>query len=74
MCYSLYLVHFPLIVFLGWIAALARLQPSPLVSIPVCGALAIAASWPFHVHVERRFLNTPVVDRLRAEPAVAQAV
>jgi len=60
MCYSLYLVHFPVVFFLALLATLAGLHASPLVSIPVCSAVAMAASWQFHLYVERRFLATPV--------------
>ena len=69
MCYSLYLVHFPVVFFLALLATLAGFRLSPLVSIPVCGAMAIAASWQFHVYVERRFLNTPVGARTQPAPS-----
>ncbi len=62
MCYSLYLVHYPIASVLG--AALAArgvrgVGPVVLVAIPCVTALSLLAGYAFHVTVERRFLNTP---------------
>ncbi len=62
MCYSLYLVHYPIASVLG--AALAArgvrgVVPVLGVTIPLVVAAALVAGYAFHVTIERRFLNTP---------------
>jgi peptidoglycan/LPS O-acetylase OafA/YrhL len=59
MCYSLYLIHLPLVklVHVGFLSA--QLRPNPLVSLAVCVPLSLMVGWFFHVTVERRFMNTP---------------
>lgn len=62
MCYSLYLVHYPIASVVG--AALAArgvrgLGPVLGVAIPCITGLALVAGYAFHVTVERRFLNPP---------------
>jgi peptidoglycan/LPS O-acetylase OafA/YrhL len=58
MCYSLYLVHLPVVNFLragfAWFGIVATPWLSLAVSVP---ASLLVARW-FHVTVERRFLNT----------------
>ncbi|MGC4081739.1 MAG: acyltransferase [Vicinamibacterales bacterium] len=61
MCYSLYLVHLPAINLLraglitaGLHDATARL----LVTVPLSIVVSLWLGWAFHVHVERRFLNS----------------
>ncbi len=61
MCYSMYLVHWPIV--RGLIGALYLLgirsdRAIILTAIPLSLALAIPAAWLFHVTVERRFLNS----------------
>jgi peptidoglycan/LPS O-acetylase OafA/YrhL len=62
MCYSLYLVHWPVTKAASHLLLNAGIE-SPaetlLVTVPISIALSIAAAWPFHLLVERRFLNTP---------------
>ncbi len=63
MCYSLYLIHWPVTVLVT--AAFFRAgYRSPLESLlvvaPIALGLSIAAGWVFHVYVERRFLNAPL--------------
>lgn len=62
MCYSLYLVHWPVSKALSHLLADAGCTgpaSTLLITIPACIAASIAAAIPFHVWVERRFLNTP---------------
>jgi peptidoglycan/LPS O-acetylase OafA/YrhL len=65
-CYSLYLVHLPIVELVRGIFLLAGKQPasiSPFVTVPLCSALCIPVAYLFHLAVERRFLNTvPRVD------------
>lgn len=76
MCYSLYLVHLPLINLLR--AGLAAsgvdtLAMSPPLAMVVYGAPSIWVSWQFHLLVERRFLNS-APPRPADEPALLLAV
>lgn len=61
-CYSLYLVHGPVVYLLTTLAVHFKLT-SPthtvLVTVPVCVTAAVACGWAFHRLVERRFLNPP---------------
>lgn len=62
MCYSLYLVHYPIASVVT--AALAErgvrgLGPVVLVAVPAVLALSLVAGRVFHLSVERRFLNPP---------------
>ena len=62
MCYSLYLVHWPVVKPLShalYLAGLTAPWQTFLISIPLCVLVTVALAWVFHVHVERRFLNTP---------------
>jgi len=62
MCYSLYLVHWPVSVLLTaafYRAGVRGLLPTLLIVAPFTIAASIAASWLFHLTVERRFLNPP---------------
>ncbi|GMV99125.1 MAG: acyltransferase [Candidatus Hydrogenedentota bacterium] len=62
MCYSLYLVHFPIVLALSHAAFLAGLQSSAwtaFLTIPACVGCTLVAGWLFHMTVERRFLNPP---------------
>jgi peptidoglycan/LPS O-acetylase OafA/YrhL len=63
MCYSLYLIHWPITVVLTTAFHRAGVRgpwPTLLIVVPVALILSIGASWIFHVLVERRFLNAPV--------------
>jgi peptidoglycan/LPS O-acetylase OafA/YrhL len=61
-CYSLYLVHWPIVKFLSHTLYLSGVQSEVgtlLVTIPLCLAASLAAAWGFHLAVEKRFLNSP---------------
>ncbi len=60
MCYSLYLVHFPVTVFLNAFARQCGVNVtmvSPLLTVPIGIAASVAVAWLFYHTVERRFLN-----------------
>jgi peptidoglycan/LPS O-acetylase OafA/YrhL len=60
MCYSLYLVHVPVVVLIESLFRASGTSPgdiSPFVSIPVCAIPSLAASQYFHRSVERRFMS-----------------
>lgn len=75
MCYSLYLVHWPIvkaIASLFYSAGVRDAWPTLLISIPTSVGVSIALSWIFHVLVERRFLNSSVgaaTAQLEKEPS-----
>ena len=59
-CYSLYLVHWPIVKFIShslWLMGMRSASGTLLVTIPLCGAASLLVAWGFHVVVERRFLN-----------------
>lgn len=61
-CYSLYLVHWPIVRIVSKLLDLAGLRThahTVLVTVPLCTAAAILAGGLFHAAVERRFLNAP---------------
>jgi len=62
MCYSLYLVHWPVTTFVthGLDAlGVKGVWPVLAVTVPVATGLSIALASLFYQHVERRFLNAP---------------
>jgi peptidoglycan/LPS O-acetylase OafA/YrhL len=62
MCYSLYLIHWPVTKAVShglYIAGVKGGSLTLLVTIPCCVAASVALARAFHVHVERRFLNAP---------------
>ena len=64
MCYSLYLVHYPVELLLAAGAIRVGFQPtavSPLVSIPVGIAVSVLVALVFFRVVERHFINSPQV-------------
>lgn len=63
MCYSLYLVHVPVVTimhgcFLYWRFPCDTLNP--WITMPFYCSLAIVVSWGFHLVIERRFINSGV--------------
>jgi peptidoglycan/LPS O-acetylase OafA/YrhL len=67
MCYSLYLVHAPLCVLLGWACHRAGLTgpvQSLTITLPVCLVASLVAGLIFHRYVERRFLNSNAAERV----------
>lgn len=74
MCYSLYLVHWPVSVVLTtafYSAGVRGFWVTLLVVVPIVVATSIGAAWAFHVSVERRFLNTPSVTPASKPPSPA---
>jgi peptidoglycan/LPS O-acetylase OafA/YrhL len=73
MCYSVYLVHYPLVKALGHGLSLAGADgplATVVLTLPVCLAVSLAAAFVFHRLVERRFLNAP---RQTGQPASVNA-
>jgi peptidoglycan/LPS O-acetylase OafA/YrhL len=76
MCYSLYLVHAPLIGVMRAVFASAGFATevwSPLVTIPLFGAPALWVAWRFHLAVERHFMELPPAARKVSEGAPSLA-
>ncbi|HEX4048723.1 MAG TPA: acyltransferase [Elusimicrobiota bacterium] len=74
-CYSLYLVHWPICLLLSNaldIAGVVGFWQTLLVVIPVCAAASILGAWLFHHYVERRFLNAPLPAQSRSSTAALQ--
>jgi len=64
MCYSLYLIHWPVCKIVGNLLLIAGVRGDLLVllvTMPVVTAVSILAGWIFHQLVERHFLNPPAV-------------
>ncbi len=62
MCYSLYLVHWPVVKVLShalYAGGVRGLGPTLLIIVPVCVAASLLAGRLFYRLVERRFLNPP---------------
>jgi peptidoglycan/LPS O-acetylase OafA/YrhL len=62
LCYSLYLVHWPIAKAVSHGAVLAGITgglQTMLLVIPLSCACSLAAAWGFHRAVERRFMNAP---------------
>ena len=62
MCYSLYLVHYPVALAVShalFNAGVTTPTQTLAVTVPTCVTLSVAVGWVFHVLVERRFLNIP---------------
>ena len=75
MCYSLYLVHYPISKALSHMLYLAGLESNLVtlfVTVPVCLSASLAAAWPFHVFIERRFLNTSQSPHAKIANATSQ--
>src|SRR6266851_4648964 len=63
MCYSLYLVHWPIAVIMTtffYRVGVRGVWPTLLIVAPLTIAASITASWIFHLWIERRFLNGPI--------------
>jgi peptidoglycan/LPS O-acetylase OafA/YrhL len=75
MCFSLYLVHLPVIQFVraGFAIGGMPMQNMPsIVTILICGTISIVVAWPFYWFVERRFLNSPS-ESIRGEAKAVNA-
>jgi peptidoglycan/LPS O-acetylase OafA/YrhL len=71
MCYSLYLVHWPVCEVLGqwlYLHGVRGVVPTLCLSVPICVTASLLAAWPFYWLVERHFLNT-AADRGRPKTA-----
>jgi peptidoglycan/LPS O-acetylase OafA/YrhL len=71
MCYSMYLVHWPVVKFTSHVLyAIGLIQPwqTVLVTMPICALSAAGIAWVFHLLVERRFLNQPQTSGLVSRP------
>ncbi len=75
MCYSLYLIHWPVCKLVSHLCANlgATTTASAFLVYPLCMAASIAAAWPFHVYIERRFLNQSSETRVHLAAARAAA-
>ena len=63
MCYSLYLIHWPVTKFISHLSFILGVNSAVSIlalTVPCCIASSIAVGWFFHLHVERRFLNSPL--------------
>jgi peptidoglycan/LPS O-acetylase OafA/YrhL len=61
MCYSLYLIHWPVVKAVSHGLYLLGIKGEWLtlgLTLPLCLGAAVGVSWWFHILVERRFLNT----------------
>jgi peptidoglycan/LPS O-acetylase OafA/YrhL len=79
MCYSLYLVHWPITKLIShWLFELGvtTVWDTLAITIPVGVAASVCVAWVFHVLVERRFLNSPstVVRRHHLAPELVKPV
>jgi peptidoglycan/LPS O-acetylase OafA/YrhL len=77
MCYSLYLVHLPVVNLTRaalHASGVATSTLSPFIALPLYGTPALWIAWQFHVFVERRFMNSPISTAPRLEPTPLVAV
>jgi len=61
MCYSLYLVHWPVVKGFSHLLYMAGVKNAWLTlcfTMPACIVISVGLAWRFHTLVERRFLNT----------------
>jgi peptidoglycan/LPS O-acetylase OafA/YrhL len=66
MCYSLYLVHWPVVTLASWAFGKLRFRDPfaiLLLGIPFCLTVAISLAYFFHKFVERRFWNPSYSER-----------
>jgi peptidoglycan/LPS O-acetylase OafA/YrhL len=73
MCYSLYLVHWPVVKLLTaplYDAGVRSAWATLTVTIPVTASCSLFLAWGFHRMVERRFLNAPMMKTREADGIV----
>lgn len=61
MCYSLYLIHFPITKAVShWLytSGFDDDRSTVLITVPLCLISSLCVGWLFHLQVERRFLNS----------------
>lgn len=73
MCYSLYLVHLPVVSIIKAVCFWASFKPTPLASLALCIPPSLLVAWWFHVSVERKFLNRPLAAVRTPKGQVASA-
>jgi peptidoglycan/LPS O-acetylase OafA/YrhL len=76
MCYSLYLIHWPVTKVLShalFLAGVSGVWPTLAVTVPACILASVAFAWAFYLMVERRFLNPPSVWAPASRPAPVSA-
>ncbi len=62
-CYSLYLVHWPIVKCVSHAAARLGFTSAGAtcgIVVPLCLLVSLLAGWAFHLGVEKRFLNPPI--------------
>jgi peptidoglycan/LPS O-acetylase OafA/YrhL len=62
MCYSLYLVHWPVVLAIArglYLGGIESPEQALGITVPLCVVASLVAGWTFHIFVERRFLNAP---------------
>jgi peptidoglycan/LPS O-acetylase OafA/YrhL len=68
MCYSLYLVHWPVVMLVGRgfdVIGLTSPAAILLITVPACVAVSVILARVFHIYIERRFLNSGAAKRER---------
>ena len=74
MCYSIYLIHYPIVKALSHALSLAGVDGplgTVLVTMPLCLAVSLVAATWFHRLIEKRFLNAPKPARQAAGVSAA---
>ncbi len=62
MCYSLYLVHLPVVKVIShglFLTGVTSIWATMCITVPLCIGFSLICGWCFHVLVERRFLSSP---------------
>lgn len=62
-CYSIYLVHLPIVKGIShalFLAGVSSAEGTLLLTVPVCLAVSVIAGRAFHTRIERHFLNAPL--------------
>lgn len=75
-CYSLYLVHWPICRAGGWWfwhRGYCHLQETLLLTVPGCVAVSVLVGWVFHIVVERQFMNVSAPQRHKLKTKVAHS-
>ena len=76
MCYSLYLLHWPIVKTISrvlWDAGVQSDTATVLITVPICTACSVAAAAVFHIVVERRFMSS-IKPLTAAKPAIVASV
>jgi peptidoglycan/LPS O-acetylase OafA/YrhL len=76
MCYSLYLIHWPIVKLISQAFYRSGVQSewaTLFITIPVAVLTAVSLAWGFHLVVERKFMNTPPSLPQPAKPSTVEA-